>query len=52
VTRPIGWDRVKTAARKEKEKEDSSSQSGSSSVVGGIISTLKKLGTPFTRVQM
>jgi hypothetical protein len=52
VTRPIGRDRAKTAARKEKGKEDSSSQSGSSSAMEGIMSTLKKLGTLFTRVQM
>jgi hypothetical protein len=52
VTCPIGRDRAKTAARKGKGKEDSSSQSGSSSVMGGIMSTLKKLGTSFTRAQM
>jgi hypothetical protein len=33
-------------------KEDLSSQNGSSSVMGGIISTLKKLGTSFIKVQM
>jgi hypothetical protein len=49
VTHPIGWDRAKTAVRKGKGKEDSSSQSGSSSAMGGIMSTLKKLGTSFTR---
>jgi hypothetical protein len=52
VTCPIGRDRAKTAARKGKGKEDSSSQSGSSSVMGGIMSALKKLGTSFTRAQM
>jgi hypothetical protein len=52
VTHPIGQDRAKTSARKGKEKEDSSSQSGSSSAVGGIMSTLKKLDTSFTRAQM
>jgi hypothetical protein len=52
VTRPIGRDRAKTAARKGKEKEDSSSQSGSSSAIDGIMSTLKKLGTSFTKTQM
>jgi hypothetical protein len=52
VTRPIGRDRGKTAARKGKGKEDSSSQSGSSSAMGGIMSTLKKLDTSFTRAQM
>jgi hypothetical protein len=40
------------ATRKGKGKEDSSSQSGSSFVMGSIISTLKKLGTSFTRAQM
>jgi hypothetical protein len=52
VTRPIDWDRSKTAARKGKEKEDSSSQSGSSSSMGDIMSTLKKLYTSFTMAQM
>jgi hypothetical protein len=52
VSRPIGQDRAKTVARKEKGKEGSSSQSGSSSSMGGIMSTLKKLDTSFTRVQM
>jgi hypothetical protein len=49
---PIGRDRAKTATRKGKGKEDSSSQSGSSSVMGVIMSTLKKLDTSFTRAQM
>jgi hypothetical protein len=52
VTHPIGRDRAKTAAQKEKGKEDSSSQSGSSSTMASIMSTLKKLGTSFTRAQM
>ena len=52
VTRPIGRDKAKTVMRKEKGKEDSSSQSGSSSAMGGIISTLKKLCTSFTRAQI
>jgi hypothetical protein len=52
VTRPIGRDRAKTIARKGKEKEDSSSQSGSSSTMGDIMFTLKKLGTSFIRAQM
>jgi hypothetical protein len=52
VTRPIGRDRAKTAAWKGKWKEDSSSQSGSSSAMGDIMSTLKKLGTSFTRAHM
>jgi hypothetical protein len=37
---------------KEKGKEDSNSQSGSSSAMGGIMPTLKKLGISFTRVQI
>jgi hypothetical protein len=49
VTYPIGRDRAKTAAQKGKGKEDSINQSGSSSVMGDIMSTLKKLGTSFTR---
>jgi hypothetical protein len=49
---PIGQDRAKTAMRKGKGKRESSSQSGSSSTMGGIMSTLKKLGTSFTRAQM
>jgi hypothetical protein len=52
VTRPIGRDRAKAATRKGKGKEDSSSQSGSSSAMSGIMSTLKKLGTSFTRASM
>jgi hypothetical protein len=51
VTHPIGRNRAKTTAG-EKVKEDSSSQSGSSSAMAGIISTLKKLGTSFTRAHM
>jgi hypothetical protein len=49
VTHPIDQDRVKTATRKGKGKEDSSSQNMSSSM-DGIMSTLKKLDTSFTRV--
>jgi hypothetical protein len=52
VTHPIGRDRAKTVARKRRVKEDSSSQSGSSSVMGGIMSTLKKLNTSFPRAQI
>jgi hypothetical protein len=52
VTRPICQDRNKAVVWKEKGKEDSSSQSGSSSVMGGIMSTLKKLCTSFTRAQI
>jgi hypothetical protein len=50
VTRPIGRDRDKMAVRKGKGNEDSSSQSGSSSAMGGILSTLKKLATSFIMV--
>jgi hypothetical protein len=52
VARPIGRDRAKTSVQKEKGKEDSSSQSRSSSTIGGIMFTLKKLDTSFTRAQM
>jgi hypothetical protein len=52
ATRPIGRNRAKTATRKGKEKENSSSQRGSSSAMGSIMSTLKKLDTSFNRVQM
>jgi hypothetical protein len=37
---------------KGKGKEDSSSQIGSSSAMGDIMPTLKKLDTSFTRAQM
>jgi hypothetical protein len=49
VTCPIDRDIAKAAARKGKGKEDSSSQSESSSTVGDIISTLKKLSTLFAK---
>jgi hypothetical protein len=52
MTRPISRDRAKTVARKGKGKKDSSSQNGFSSTFGGIMSTLKKLDTSFTRAQM
>jgi hypothetical protein len=52
VARPIGQDRAKVATQKGKEKEGSSSQSESSSPVGGIMSTLKKLTTTFAKVRM
>jgi hypothetical protein len=52
VTHLIDRDRAKTTTWKEKGKEDSSSQSGSSSVIGDIMYTLKKLGMSFIRVQM
>jgi hypothetical protein len=52
VTHPIDQDRAKTAVWKGKGKEDSSSQSRSSSTMGDIMSTLKKLGNSFTRAQI
>ena len=52
MTRPIGRNRDNTVARKGKGKEDSSNQSGYSSAISGIMSTLKKLGTSFTRASM
>jgi hypothetical protein len=52
VTHPIGQDRAKATAWKEKGKEDSSSQSESSSTVGGIMSALKKLSTSFAKAHM
>jgi hypothetical protein len=52
VTRHIGRDRVKTAVQKGKEKEDSSSQSESSFTVGGIMFTLNKLSTSFSKTHM
>jgi hypothetical protein len=50
VTHPIGRDRAKAATRKGQGKKASSSQSESSSAVGGMMSTLKKLNTSFTMV--
>jgi hypothetical protein len=49
VTRPMGRDRDKTAVQKGKRKECSSSLSESYSVVGDMISTLKKLDTSFAK---
>jgi hypothetical protein len=49
VTHPIGRDRAKTAMWKVKGKDDSNSQSESSSAMAGIMSSLKKLYTSFTR---
>jgi hypothetical protein len=48
----IDQNRAKAAARKEKEKEGLSSQSESSSIVGDIMSTLKKLSTLFSKTQI
>jgi hypothetical protein len=52
VTRLISYDRAKVAARKGKGKECLNSQSESFSVIGDIISTLKKLSSSFTKTQM
>jgi hypothetical protein len=52
VTHPIGRDRAKVVAREGKEKEVSSSQSESSSAIGDMMSTLKKLSTSFTKTQL
>jgi hypothetical protein len=52
VTRPIGRDRANATVWKGKEKEDSCNQSESSSVIVGIMSTLKKLNTLFIKTQI
>jgi hypothetical protein len=52
VTHLIGRDRAKAVTWKGKGKEGSSSQSESSSIMGDIMSTLKKLNTSFTKAQM
>jgi hypothetical protein len=52
VTHPIGQDRAKAATQKGKVKEGLNSQSESSSAVGGIMSTLKKLNTSFAKAQL
>jgi hypothetical protein len=52
VTHPKGRDRAKATAQKGKGQLGSSSQSEPSSVMGSIISTLKKLSTSFTKAQM
>jgi hypothetical protein len=49
VTRPIGRDGAKPVAQKRKGMEGLSSQSESSSKMGDIMSTLKKLSTSFTK---
>jgi hypothetical protein len=49
VTRPIGRDGAKPVAQKGKGMEGLSSQSESSSKMGDIMSTLKKLSTSFTK---
>jgi hypothetical protein len=50
VTHPIGQDRTKSVA--QKGKEGSSSQSESSSAMGGIISSLKKLSASFAKARL
>jgi hypothetical protein len=50
MTRSMGCDRAKAAA--QKGQEDSSNQSEYSSVVGDMMSTLKKLNTSFTKAQL
>jgi hypothetical protein len=45
MTHTMCRDRAKEAARKEKGKKGSSSYSESSSAVGGMMSTLKKINT-------
>jgi hypothetical protein len=54
VTHPMGWDRAKVVAQKGKRKgkEGSISQSEYSSVVDGMMFTLKKLITSFANVQL
>jgi hypothetical protein len=52
VTCLIGRDRAKAAVQKGKGKEGSSSQNKFSFVVGGIMSTLKKLRTSFGKAQL
>jgi hypothetical protein len=49
VTCPIDRHRTKADAQKGKGTEGSRSQSESSSKMGGIMSTLKKLSTSFTK---
>jgi hypothetical protein len=56
VSHPMGHDRAKVAARKGKGKgkgkANSSSQSETVSVVGGMMSTLKKMSTSFVKAQL
>jgi hypothetical protein len=54
VTQPMGWDRAKVVARKGKRKgkEGSNSQNEYSSIVNGMMFTLKKLITSFANVQL
>jgi hypothetical protein len=54
VSHPMGRDRANVAVRNEngKGKEDSSCQSESSSTVGGMMSTLKRVSTSFAKAQL
>jgi hypothetical protein len=52
VTRPMSQNRANVVARKGKAKEGSSCQSEAFSVVGAMMSTLKKLSTSFAKVQL
>jgi hypothetical protein len=52
VTHLIDQDRAKTATQKGRGTEGLSSQSESSSKMGDIMSTLKKLSISFTKAQM
>jgi hypothetical protein len=51
VYHPMGRDRAKAAMQKGKRKgkDGSSSQSESSSILGGMMSTLKRLNTSFAK---
>jgi hypothetical protein len=54
VSHPMGHDRVKAATQKGKGKgkEGPGSQSEFFSVVGGMMSTLKRFITSFAKVQL
>jgi hypothetical protein len=52
VTHPMGRDRAKAATWKGKGKEGSCSQSEPSFVVGGMMSTLKKINNPFAKARL
>jgi hypothetical protein len=48
----MGRDRAKAATWKGKGKEGSCSQSEPSFVVGGMMSTLKKINNPFAKARL
>jgi hypothetical protein len=54
VSHPMGHNRVKATTRKGKGKgkEGPNSQSEFFSIVGGMMSTLKRLITSFAKVQL